>query len=207
MSEKICRNCRFFEEHQHRGMSYNDGVCRADGAFVAFEDSCVAFKEFIPDIIPVKIENRIVERGSKRVRHYYPTAELNLHSFDGPDACRCKPLIVNGESIDTYFHNSFPVVRNKTLGQLFRLQDGKCYFCEGEMEKGPYEGKGGFKQVRPNQAVKAHLHSRLSEERKTNPIAVAAHYRCQQQRSRKDILVDHRREHLMKSFRGIMESA
>jgi hypothetical protein len=159
--EKTCKNCRFFQEHEHRGMSYNDGVCKADGELVAFRNSCIAFKEFIPDFIP-------------------------------PDFF-IKPV------------DQLP--RNKTLGQLFRLQNGKCHFCEGDMEKGPYEGKGDLKQVRPSQAVKAHLHSRLSEERKTNPIVVAAHYRCQQQRSRKDVLVDHRQEHLMSSFRGILESA
>jgi hypothetical protein len=93
-------------------------------------------------------------------------------------------------------------MRNKHRGALWNEQDGKCAFCGEPMEKWPYAGHRDKKTVRPRQAVKAHLYSRLADERSTDPTIVLAQYECQQKRSREDILVGHRAQHLIKTYMG-----
>jgi len=96
-------------------------------------------------------------------------------------------------------------MRNKHRAAMWRDQEGKCHLCSEPMEKWPYEGRGKKRFPRPRQAVKRHIYSRLADERKENPVTVLAHYECQQRRSRRDILVDHRQHHLIKSYMGIFK--
>lgn len=92
--------------------------------------------------------------------------------------------------------------RNKTKGQLWRIQGGCCYFCSEEMERGPYPGKGKFKVPEPRQMVRVHLNTKLSDDRKSNPIKVAAHAKCAHKYTRDDLLYVHNNQHRIKAAIG-----